>query len=138
MRKKGQFDTPLSDSNEARFQQWVKRRSKELGRDVSMDLEDYDLRGHWLSGGWAEKGQGHGPDRFKKPNHPTFSVESVYHGAANPAGGKYAGGVWGEGTFTPSTEMASEEGRLDRLQGYMKQVEPGVKLVYPLVPSHGR
>lgn len=39
--------------------------------------DDYDLRGAFKAG-VVPDAQGHMPDTFKKPNHPTFSVESEH------------------------------------------------------------
>jgi hypothetical protein len=53
------------------FEQW---KAKYAPRDSG---EDYDLKGAYRAG-VAPDAQGHMPDTFKKPNHPTFSVESQY------------------------------------------------------------
>ena len=92
------YNTELPKEAEIPFNQWLINESKTQGRDVWMDMYDYDLKGFFLSGEWQNKdSRGHGTDKFKKPNHPTFSNESVYHGVDG-----FEGGVWGDGTYTPS------------------------------------
>ena len=64
-------NTKLSPKEEKAFMAWADKTGK------IKDLYDYDLRGFWKSGaGTAENG--HGTDTFKKPNHPTFSDQSIY------------------------------------------------------------
>lgn len=69
--KTNQFDTKLSPSEEKSFQAW---KSKNAPRDSG---EDYDLRGAFKAGLNPSK-NGHWPDTYKKPNHPSFSNESIY------------------------------------------------------------
>lgn len=41
---------------------------------------DYDLAGYWKEfGGFNPDGRSHLDDRYKKPNHPTFSTYSKYY-----------------------------------------------------------
>jgi hypothetical protein len=67
----------------------------------------------------------HFPDTYKKPNHPTFSDESKYHG------GKYEGGHWGfengKDTFTPGRTNL-EQHTAKEIQDYFKEYEPNVIL----------
>ena len=75
---------------------------------------------------------GHGSDLYKKPNHPTFSNESMYHNTPAPWGGKYEGGSWTkEGkrdVYTPSSTMLKYTHSLNNLRDYMSENEPNVKL----------
>ena len=133
---KNQFNTKLSPKQEAEFQAWLATQSKAQGRDMSNDTIDYDLRGHWLSGGSQDKGNGHFPDTYKKPNHPTFSNESKYHGKTAPWGGRLAGGKWtgdeAKGwAFEPTHEMLQNTHKLSDLRAYMAEVEPNAKLNLP-------
>lgn len=110
-----QYNTELSPEDEARFQVAAKGRMR--------DLSDYDLRGAFKAKVMpGEPGQ-HGTDKYKKPNHPTFSNESQYDTGS--------GGRWGrEGdrdTFTPGPgNMKSQQ-----LRQYFEDREPGVKLIEP-------
>jgi len=66
------YDTKLSPQEELQFKGWKKKYAP---RDSGAD---YDLRGAFKSGLTPNPDTGHWPDTFKKPNHPTFSVESQY------------------------------------------------------------
>lgn len=130
------YNTRLSTKDEKKFKEWVDQASVANGRDVSMDVNDYDLRGFWLHGGSKQKKFDHLPDTFKKPNHPTFSDQSIYNGTPSPYGGKYVGGKWVEGVtgeqfFKPSKEMLGTTHPLDWLKQYMQEREPGVGLLVP-------
>jgi hypothetical protein len=133
---KKSYNTKLSPQDEVKFQAWVAEQSKARGRDMSNDDIDYDLRGYWLNGGYKAKADGHMPDTYKKPNHPTFSNESKYHGVPDPLGGKFTGGSW-EGndksgwTFKPTLHMLNNTHQLEDLKRYMAKYEKGVKLVLP-------
>jgi hypothetical protein len=98
------YNTKLTAAQEQQYQQWVADQSKAQGRDLSKDTYDYDLRGFWKSGGSFDDESGHGGDTYKKPNHPTFSDQSQYHGVDGYQGGTWGGGQNGQPfTFTPST-----------------------------------
>jgi len=130
-----QYDTPLEPLEKNEFNQWIRLKSKAKKKDMSLDMHDYDLKGYWKenvgmrpkTGTYLkslEGGNAHGSDRYKKPNHPTFSTESKYHGKDGRQGG-----VWGEGTFTPSEEMKTRTSK-SQLEEYFKAREPNVKLVW--------
>lgn len=132
-----QYNTVLTPADEAKFQNWLALKSPQLGRPLVKDLADYDLRGYWLSGAWADNQSGlHLPDKFKKPNHPTFSDESIYHGAIAPWGGKFQGGKWvGNDTdgwvFQPSSAMLKYTHDKDALRQYFADFEPNAGLSMP-------
>lgn len=68
----GKYDTQLPDDEEKRFQAWKQIYApKDSGAD-------YDLRGAYRAGLKPDPNTGHWPDTYKKPNHPTFSNESIY------------------------------------------------------------
>ena len=133
---KNNYNTTLSKENENRFQKWAKEKSSELGRNVLNDLEDYDLRGYWINGGYKEKGAGHMPDTFKKPNHPSFSNESQYSGVPDAYGGTTKGGRWigndeSGWSFEPSPRMLKTTHTKEQLQRYFAENEPDTTLVMP-------
>jgi hypothetical protein len=121
------FDTQLSQENEQRFRNWLAKESQRRGRDMNLDLSDYDLRGYWINGGYKDAtGRGHMPDTYKKPNHPTFSNESIYHDGKN-----YVGGTWqGDSAFVPGATNLQFHGAAE-LQDYFKRVDPNIKLILP-------
>jgi hypothetical protein len=71
-KKLNEYDTVLSQSDEMKFQKW---KHKYAPRDSGYD---YDLRGAYKSGFKPDPKTGHWDDKYKKPNHPTFSVYSKY------------------------------------------------------------
>lgn len=116
-----EYNTKLSSEEEKEFQKWAKEQGRER------DLFDYDLRGAWKemqSGSMQEDDRGHLGDKYKKPNHPTFSNQSIYSNDQN------IGGKWeergGQTVFTPGRKLSKAEA--DFLQRYFAEVEPGVVL----------
>jgi hypothetical protein len=84
-------DVTMTDpKDEKAFQAWKKKFAHPQD-----DGEDYDLRGAWKAG-LKPGDDGHWPDTFKRPNHPTFSNESKY---ADNEGAKP--GRWDGDTFIP-------------------------------------
>lgn len=118
-----QYNTALSDEDEAAFQNWASTNNR-----VS-DSYDYDIRGAWKAmqdGSVTQGANGHFPDTYKKPNHPTFSNQSKYTDKDN------IGGVWstdenGKDVYTPSTTNLRYRSMED-LQKYFQRVEPTATL----------
>lgn len=118
------YNTDISPQQEQAFQVQA-LLAKRLG-----DLYDYDLRGlfsqqggHGLLGSIAMNG--HGTDRYKKPNHPTFSDQSIYNGVGGHQGGHWGGNDNRGYYFAPgSSNMYSPQ----ELQQYFSDIEPDVTL----------
>lgn len=129
------FNTALTPQEEADYKLWLVSQSQARGRDMSQDNYDYDMRGYFKAGSGLDGVEGHFPDTFKKPNHPTFSNESVYHGVGDGRGGRYVGGAWsnkdGVDHYQPSNEMLSVTHNPDFLADYFKRVEPNARLILP-------
>ena len=115
----GAYNTKLSPADEAAFQAWAKANNR------TRDMYDYDLRGAWKAMA-KQSANGHFPDTFKKPNHPTFSNESQY--ALGPV---LQGGQWGNGTFAPGVTNLQFHSPQE-LTEYMRSVEPDYRLLPPL------
>jgi len=115
------YNTQLEEEEEEQYRIWLEALSEQEGRDVSKDQFDYDTRGLFRSLGGALPQPGHGPDTFKKPNHPTFSNESVYHGIDGLEGGHWEGDAFvvGKDNFHDP----------DDLRGYFADYENQVRLV---------
>ena len=79
-----QYNTPLSGNDREGLYDTLMRMSLERGRNVYNDMNDYDMAGAYNAGMLTPDGRGHLDDTFKKPNHPTFSNESIYSGNYNP------------------------------------------------------
>lgn len=76
--------TSLSPRDEAAFLAW---KAKNAPNDSG---EDYDYRGAFKAGERPGR-DGHWTDRFKKPNHPTFSDQSQYAKDAPERAGRWDG-----------------------------------------------
>lgn len=81
------FDTALSPRDEAGYLAW----KKSVAPNDSGD--DYDFRGAYKSSAKPDA-NGHWPDTYKKPNHPTFSEESVYAKDVPELAGRWVNGVY--------------------------------------------
>lgn len=113
-----QYNTPLTPEEEKAFQAWANQSGR------LQDLYDYDVRGWWKSTGGQVDARGHGTDQFKKPNHPTFSTESQYHGKAGLQGGSWDQAPGGQWIFTPG-KTNQEMWEPQALQNYFQRAEPG-------------
>lgn len=121
------YNTKLSEKEEAQFQ-------AEMG-DRLGELYDYDLRGAWKelkNGTMTADERGHLGDKYKKPNHMTFSDDSKYHGVDG-----YKGGHWENGNYTvgPTTRAMYSDEDLER---YRQRVEPNSQFILdPSVHKNG-
>lgn len=119
-----QYDTPLNPQEQEAYRSWAVAG----GRDPEKEKQDYDLQGYFKSGGKLD--EGHMPDTFKKPNHPTFSTESQYHGRDGAEGGTWQNNPDGTYTFTAGRSNMDHWGP-QGLQNYFSTYEKGNKLVIP-------
>lgn len=116
-----EFNTSLDPQEEAMFQAWAAKTGR------TGDVYDYDLRGAWKDNAKAAM-NGHFPDTYKKPNHPTFSQESVYAKKVGGAGAwRKQGSRW---QFVAGPANVSNMGA-DGLKLYFQKVEPDAVLVLP-------
>lgn len=116
---------PLKDPmQEQAFQEWVKRHN------LYGEAEDYDTRGAFLAGLQPDE-RGHLNDRYKLPNHITFSNESIFSNPLQPGGRWEKDPTTGRGRFHAS-EFNLQNHPQDRLQQYFQQNEPDTDLVLPL------
>lgn len=113
------YNTKLTPQQEKQYQAWATKNNR------VNDTYDYDMRGAWKAGA-GKADNGHFPDTYKKPNHPTFSNESIYNGVDS-----YQGGTWGkDNSFTPGTTNLQLHSPSE-LQHYFRHVEPGSQLNLP-------
>ncbi len=96
------FDTRLSAQEEQSFATW---KNQYAPQDSGAD---YDLRGAFKAGLVPDAATGHWPDTFKKPNHPTFSDQSMYATGANAA----KAGRWEGEKFMPPAGGGEQVERL--------------------------
>ena len=121
------YNTNLTDAEEQQFQAWAKKSGK------GNDTYDYDLRGAWKDlqvGEGKEYANGHMTDKYKKPNHPTFSNESQYHGTDGHEGGEWVKEKDGSYTFNPSETNLKNMPAPD-LKKYFDEREPGNRVTLP-------
>jgi hypothetical protein len=122
------YNTPIPSEKQTAFNNWVAQKTKATGKNPLGDKYDYDVQGYWLSGA-ANDPRGHGPDTFKKPNHPTFSIESKYNGVDG-----YTGGSWsnlnGQGYYLPSNTNLTFRSP-EQLKQYFGTTEPDTVLIPP-------
>lgn len=90
---KDKFNTPLNEDEQIEFDQWVKQESKRQDRDILMDKGTYDVQGFWKFDRSLDN-RGHGSDKWKKPNHPKFSNESIYSDNSDIKPGKWVGNAF--------------------------------------------
>lgn len=114
-----QFNTPLDPEDRQGFDSKFSKQ----------DLVDYDMQGWYKANKDTamEPGQ-HYPDTFKKPNHPTFSDESMYSND-QAKGGRWST-VEGKDTFSPGPENMKQHG-VAGLLDYFDKNEPSVQLLLP-------
>jgi hypothetical protein len=117
--------TQLPDAEERRYQVWRATLPRHLQYDG-----DYDLRGAYKDGLSPSKEE-HFNDKYKLPNHPTFSTNSQYSTPDNP-GGEWTGSDQQGWTFKASPANLVHR-TPEELQQYWQQVEAprGNKLVLP-------
>lgn len=84
--------------HELTYRQWKQRYAPQDSG------EDYDLLAAFRAG-IVPDANGHWPDLFKLPNHPTFSVESIYAVGANAN----RAGRWEGATFIPNHQSEGQE-----------------------------
>ena len=121
------YITTLSPDQEAKYNAWRKKLPGELSND-----SDYDLRGLFKNNpNQAPSSNLHFPDTYKRPNHITFSDQSIYH---NPKGG-VVGGHWGvengKDFFQASPLNVKNAGGEEGLKRYFQKYEPTITLKLP-------
>lgn len=87
------FETPLSPAEEAQFRAWKKQYAP------NDDGLNYDYPGAFKAG-LTPGPDHHWPDTFKKPNHPTFSTDSMYAQLA-----PRLAGTWNGDKYTPHPDL---------------------------------
>lgn len=93
----------------SKYQELLKKR-------MSVEDEDYDMKKY--KEGNKVNSSGHFPDTYKKPNHPTFSKESI-----NYVPGTTTAGDWKGNEFTPGRQQIDTEYKKRKLQRYFNEVE---------------
>jgi len=83
-------------ANNVDFQNWYIKNTIEGKNSISYSEKgDYDYLSFYMNGDYKNYTGGHFPDTYKRPNHQTFSNESIYSTPKNP------GGKWQGQTYIP-------------------------------------
>lgn len=129
-------DLPTTKKDLERIQDYHSWLDKNKLKDS--DRYDYDIQGAYMNGVEPSE-NGHLPDTYKKPNHPTFSDESIYHGGTmkyqddpdyTPEGGHWEKLEDGKYSFTPGKSNLDHH-TTQELMDYFKKYEPDNKLILP-------
>lgn len=99
---------------------------------------DYDMQGFHAANPDSNIASGnqnvgileHFPDTYKKPNHPTFSTQSMYHGVDGHEGGSWELLDDNSFAFTPGASNLKHHSA-QRLIDYFKKYEPNNHLILP-------
>lgn len=121
--------TKLSPEDETKFRGWADAWT---GGTTDQQLQDYDLRGAWqgVMSGEIKPGENkHLPDKFKKPNHITFSDDSQY-ATQDMDPGKWREDESGKWTFTVGRENLKHH-TIDEIKSYFSKYEKDAKLIIP-------
>lgn len=98
------YTTKLTNQEQTNFNTWVSDMRTKGAIHPLDNFQDYDMQGYWknevLKNTVLANGNSaaHFTDKYKKPNHPTFSVESMYATGLNK---KYAGS-WNGDNYIPA------------------------------------
>ena len=114
--------THLQPWDEQRFRMWFNSLPEGI-----RNSNDYDYRGWWLENGSIPykqilSGNGHFTDKYKLPNHPTFSNQSIYS-KGNTIGGKW---INNDMDFVPS--QYNVRNGSDRIVDYMEFGDKGSRM----------
>lgn len=127
------YNTGLNKSEFNEFWNWANDRYK--GQDnVLYEMGAYDLQGAWkdIKSGKIDfdPKNGHLPDTYKKPNHPSFSNESRYHTKETP-GGKWEqiGNNW---KYYPSNYSLKNYGKDYINRNFVNEVDTEVMWNNPI------
>jgi hypothetical protein len=123
------------DNVKPAYEDWYKTVPAEKNSTESYDLRAaYDHFPYEEMQAYATDPKKHLSDRFKMPNHITFSDQSVYHTPETP------GGVWSQDEnkawhYTPSAFVVQKQGA-DKLKQYFAEREPNSILHLPEESRH--
>lgn len=114
-----QYNTPLTAAETKNYQTWLQTLP-----EFQRSTRDYDLQGAFKAG-LGRSGNGHFPDTFKKPNHPTFSDQSIYAGKEGNVGGEWKELPNKQWSFTPGVSQVRQPyWDAEELKQYFAKVEP--------------
>lgn len=118
IQKKEQGGEVVYNPRDKEFKEWYNRNTLEGQNNIPYSNElDYDYYSFYKNGEYKNRNYNikkHFPDTYKRPNHKTFSKESIYSTKENP-GGTWRGNIFippyqngGEVTSEPTSEPTSD------------------------------
>lgn len=126
------YNTELSPDERRGLYGFLMDLSMSEGRNAFNDLNDYDMGGAYKASLKERSDKGYFWDLYKKPNHPVFSDDSIYHGVDGHYGGHWTEGTPDipGGTFIPS-EWNLQNMPPEEMKWYFAKYEPEAKLYFP-------
>ncbi len=104
--KKEQGGEVVYNPRDKEFKEWYNRNTLEGQNNIPYSNElDYDYYSFYKNGEYKNRNYNikkHFPDTYKRPNHKTFSTESIYSTKENP------GGIWRGEEFIPQYNPGGE------------------------------
>jgi len=104
--KKEQGGEVIYNPRDKEFKEWYNRNTLEGQNNIPYSNElDYDYYSFYKNGEYKNRNYNikkHFPDTYKRPNHKTFSTESIYSTKENP------GGTWRGNIFIPPYQNGGE------------------------------
>lgn len=125
--KPADYTTQLNPDEQTAFNSWVADMRSKGAIHPNDNFQDYDMQGYWknevlnntnLAGGNA---QAHFTDKYKMPNHATFSNESMYYNTANSP---YAGSWQGENFISPVGDPQAEQAKNNAILNALGKMSP--------------
>lgn len=126
----GTIVKPSKNMSKRDFFKYIESTGR-MSNDYDYDkfYDDKELFYEWIDNELKNPTQAHFYDKYKKPNHITFSEESIY------SNGDIKGGRWleedGKMYFIPTKINIDNAGGFDGLNKYFEENEPDVILSYP-------
>lgn len=123
---------PNLAKKDSKFQTWYGKNTLEGQNKIpySEDLT-YDYYSYFKNGNMNGNIEGHFPDTYKRPNHPTFSNESIYSTPEKP------GGQWDGENYNPKGKfIMANGGHLPEGNSTLKEAKEFIKL-YPVEMKAG-
>ena len=106
IQKKEQGGEVVYNPRDKEFKEWYNRNTLEGQNNIPYSNElDYDYYSFYKNGEYKNRNYNikkHFPDTYKRPNHKTFSKESIYSTKENP------GGIWRGEEFIPQYNPGGE------------------------------
>ena len=102
------------------------------GYDYEEFWNDEDLKNQWFEEEDKNPGKAHFNDKYKLPNHYTFSTDSKFSNSVTP-GGQWSKDENGKWTFTTSPYVESQHS-LEEMLKYFNKNEPETILIYKNQP----